>query len=109
MERLVSKKIRRDQKFNPKKSRETNPIQRLERVSDKHDIITIEAAEIKEVTQESLLKEFVSLAQKLNITEIAEEQETIGLLKPASIQLMRLGELTRKKFHNGILMKVLIK
>ena len=93
-------------RFNPKKTRETNPLQRLERVSDNHDIITIEASEIKEVTQESLLKEFVSLAQKLNITEIAEDQEKIDSLKPARIQLIRLGELTRKEFYSSISTKV---
>ena len=94
-------------RFNPKKTRESNPLQRLERVSDNHDIITIEASEIKEVTQESLLKEFVSLARKLNITEIAEDQEKIDSLKPASIQLIRLGELTRKEFHSSISTEVI--
>lgn len=89
-------------RFNPKKTREHNPLQELERVSDSHDIITIEATEIKEVTQESLLKEFISLAHKLNIKEINKDQEQIDSLKPASIQLIRLGELMRRKFYNGV-------
>ena len=52
----------------------------LERVSDNQEVITIESTEVKEVTQESIARDIVSLAKQIN-REVWKDQEIISILK----------------------------
>ncbi len=80
-------------RFNPKRTRETNPLSELDRVSDSQDIITIESIEVQEVTQESIAREIVSLAQQLNTREVWKEKEIIEILKEAEKELISIGHM----------------
>ena len=49
-----------------RRGRRKNPLTQLERVSDNQEAITIESTEVKEVTQESIARDIVSLAKQIN-------------------------------------------
>ena len=76
------------------RGRKKNPLSQLERVPDNQEAITIESTEIKEVTQESIAKDIVSLVKQLDTSpEVWKDQEIISILREAKRELMSIAHL----------------
>ena len=80
-------------RFNPKSIKEDNPLSKLDIVPDIQEPITIESTEIKEVTQESIARDIVSLAKQLNINDGWKDQKLIKILKEAEGELMGIAHI----------------
>lgn len=77
-----------------RRGRRKNPLTQLERVSDNQEAITIESTEVKEVTQESIAKDIVSLVKQLDTSpEVWKDQEIISILREAKRELMSIAHL----------------
>ena len=76
------------------RGRKKNPLSQLERVPDNQEAITIESTEVKEVTQESIAKDIVSLVKQLDTSpEVWKDQEIISILREAKRELMSIAHL----------------
>ena len=75
-----------------RRGRRKNPLTQLERVSDNEEAITIESTEVKEVTQESIARDIVSLAKQIN-REVWKDQEIISILKEAQSELWNIAHI----------------
>jgi|TARA_X000000368_G_C23026912_1_gene710662 hypothetical protein len=75
-----------------RRGRRKNPLTQLERVSDNQEAITIESTEVKEVTQESIARDIVSLAKQIN-REVWKDQEIISILKEAQSELWNIAHI----------------
>lgn len=75
-----------------RRGRRKNPLTQLERVSDNQEAITIESTEVKEVTQESIARELVSLAKQLD-REVWKDQKIISILKEAQSDLWNIAHI----------------
>jgi len=75
------------------RGRKKNLLSTLDIVPDLQDPITIESTEIKEVTQESIAKDIVSLAKQLNTTDGWKDQSLIKILKEAEKELMSISHI----------------
>ena len=75
-----------------RRGRRKNPLSQLERVSDNQEAITIESTEVKEVTQESIAREIVSLAKQVN-REVWSDQQIISILKHAEPELWNIAHI----------------
>jgi len=75
-----------------RRGRRKNPLSQLERVSDNQEAITIESTEVKEVTQESIARDIVSLAKQIN-REVWKDQEIISILKEAQSELWNIAHI----------------
>ena len=70
-----------------------NQLSKLEEVEDNQETITIEATELKELTQAEIANNIVSLAKKLNTSEIWRDSEIVEILKGAEKELVALGHM----------------
>ena len=75
------------------RGRKKNLLSTLDIVPDLQDPITIESTEIKEVTQESIARDIVSLAKQLNTTDGWKDQSLIKILKEAEKELMNISHI----------------
>jgi len=75
-----------------RRGRRKNPLSQLERVSDNQEAITIESTEVKEVTQESIARDIVSLAKQIN-RDVWKDQEIISILKEAQSELWNIAHI----------------
>ena len=76
-----------------RRGRRKNPLSQLERVSENEEAITIESNEIKEVTQESIARDIVSLAKQLNTADGWKDQNLIKILKEVEGELMSISHI----------------
>ncbi len=63
-----------------RRGRRKNPLSQLERVSDNQKAITFKSNEVKELTQEAIAREIVSLARQIK-REVWKDQQIISILK----------------------------
>ena len=70
-----------------------NQLSKLEEVEDNQETITIEATELKELTQAEIANNIVSLAKQLNTSEIWRDSEIVEILKGAEKELIALGHM----------------
>ena len=75
------------------RGRKKNLLSTLDIVPDIQDPITIESTEIKEVTQESIARDIVSLAKQLNTSDGWKDQSLIKILKEAEGELMSISHI----------------
>ena len=75
-----------------RRGRRKNPLTQLERVSDNQEAITIESNEVKEVTQESIARDILSLAKQIN-REVWNDQQIISILKEAQSELWNIAHI----------------
>ena len=76
------------------RGRKKNPLSQLHLVPDNQEAITIESTEVKEVTQESIAKDIVSLVKQLDTSpEVWKDQEIISILREAKRELMSIAHL----------------
>ena len=75
-----------------RRGRRKNPLTQLERVSDNQEAITIESTEVKEVTQESIARDIVSLARQIK-RDVWKDQEIISILKEAQSELWNIAHI----------------
>lgn len=75
------------------RGRKKNLLSTLDIVPDLQDPITIESTEIKEVTQESIARDIVSLAKQLNTADGWKDQSLIKILKEAEGELMSISHI----------------
>ena len=74
------------------RGRKKNPLSQLHLVPDNQEAITIESTEVKEVTQESIARELVSLAKQLD-REVWKDQKIISILKEAQSDLWNIAHI----------------
>ena len=84
------------------RGRKRNPLSQLQRVSDNQEAITVESTEVKEVTQESIAREIVSLAKQLKTKEIWRDQEIISILKEAENELWSITHIASQALKETI-------
>ena len=75
-----------------RRGRRKNPLTQLERVSDNQEAINIESTEVKEVTQESIARDIVSLARQIK-RDVWKDQEIISILKEAQSELWNIAHI----------------
>lgn len=87
--------LKKEYPLNTKETRgrKKNPLSQLHLVPDNQEAITIESTEVKEVTQESIARELVSLAKQLKSKEIWRDQEIISILKEAENELWSIAHI----------------
>ena len=74
------------------RGRKRNPLNQLQRVSDNQEAITVESTEVKEVTQESIARDIVSLAKQIK-PEVWKDQQIISILKQAEPELWNIAHI----------------
>ena len=74
------------------RGRKRNPLNHLQRVSDDQEAITVESTEVKEVTQESIARDLVSLAKQIK-PEVWKDQQIISILKQAEPELWNIAHI----------------
>ena len=91
----VLEELKQQYPLNPDEKRGggKNQLRKLEEVEDNQETITIEATEIKELTQSEIANNIVSLAKKLNTSEIWRDSEIVEILKGAEKELVALGHM----------------
>lgn len=75
------------------RGRKKNLLSTLDIVPDLQDPITIESTEIKEVTQQSIARDIVSLSKQLNTNDGWKDQSLIKILKEAEKELMSISRI----------------
>lgn len=78
---------------NEKRGGGKNQLSKLEEVEDNQETISIEATELKELTQDEIANNIVSLAKKLNTSEIWRDKQIVEILKGAEKELIALGHM----------------
>ena len=91
----VLEDLKQQYPLNPNEKRVgvKNQLSKLEEVEDNQETITIQATELKELTQDEIANNIVSLAKKLNTSEIWREQQIVEILKGAEKELIALGHM----------------
>ncbi len=91
----VLEELKKQYPMNEEESRgrKKNLLSTLDIVPDLQDQITIESTPIKEVTQESIARDIVSLAKQLNTTDGWKDQSLIKILKEAEKELMNISHI----------------
>ena len=78
---------------NEKRGGGKNQPSKLEEVEDNQETISTEATELKELTQDEIANNIVSLAKKLNTSEIWKDKQIVEILKGAEKELIVLGHM----------------
>ncbi len=78
---------------NEKRGGGKKQLSKLEEVEDNQETISIEATELKELTQDEIANNIVSLAKKLNTSEIWKDKQIVEILKGAEKELIALGHM----------------
>ena len=92
----VLEELKQQYPLNPNENRggwKKNQLTKLDIVPDIQEPITIDSTEIKEVTQESIARDIVSLAKQLNTADGWKDQKLIKILKEAEGELMSIAHI----------------
>jgi hypothetical protein len=92
----VLEELKQQYPINPNENRggwKKNQLTKLDVVPDIQEPITIDSTEIKEVTQESIARDIVSLAKQLNTADGWKNQNLRKILKEAEGELMSISHI----------------